>query len=71
MKNILKFQNSVIVLDDMGNKFNEDIVFYFTERRTKNIQMIVCQMCHKAAQIENMARMNCDTFYITIHNGAD
>ena len=45
MKNILKFQNSVIVLDDMGDKFNKDIVYYFTEGRNKNIQMIV--MCHK------------------------
>ena len=48
-KSILKFQNSVIVLDDMGNKFNKDIVYYFTEGRNKNIQMIV--MCHKPAQI--------------------
>ena len=28
-------------------------------------------MCHKPAQIENMARMNCNTIYITTHNGAD
>ena len=33
--NILKFQNSVIVLDDMGDKFNKDIVYYFTEGRKK------------------------------------
>ena len=26
MKNILKFKNSVIVLDDMGDKFKKDIV---------------------------------------------
>ena len=44
MKNILKFENSVIVLDDMGDKFDKDIVYYFTEGRNKNIQMIV--MCH-------------------------
>ena len=69
MQNILKFQNSVIVLDDMGDKFNKDIVHYFTEGRNKNIQMIV--MCHKPALIENMARMNCDTIYITTYNGAD
>ena len=50
MKNILKFQNSVIVLDDMVDKFNKDTVYYFTEERNKNIQMIV--MCHKTAQIE-------------------
>ena len=28
-------------------------------------------MCHKPVQIDNMARMNCDTFYITTYNGAD
>ena len=28
-------------------------------------------MCHKLAQIENMARMNCDTIYLTTFNGAD
>ena len=63
MKNINKFQNSVIVLDDMGDKFNKDIVYYFTEGRKKYIQMIV--VCHNPAQIDNMARMNCDTIYIT------
>ena len=69
IKNILKFQNSVIVLDDMGDKINKDIIYYFTEGRNKNIQMIV--MCHKPAQIESIARMNCDTIYITTYNGAD
>ena len=59
MKIILKFQNSVIVLDDMGDEFNKDIVYYFTEGRKKNIQMIV--MCHRPAQIDIMARINCDT----------
>ena len=56
MKNILKFQNSVIVLDDMGDKINKDIIYYFTEGRNENIQMIV--MCHKPAQIDIMAGMN-------------
>ena len=28
-------------------------------------------MCHKPAQINNLARMNCDTFCITTYNGAD
>ena len=62
MKNIIKFQDSVIVFDHMGDKFNKDIVYYFTEGRNKNIQMIV--MCHKTAQIENMAKMNCDSIFI-------
>ena len=62
LKNLLKFENSLIVLDDMGDKFNKDIVDYFTEGRNKNIQMIV--MCHKPAQIDIMARMNCATFFI-------
>ena len=66
---ILKFQNSVIFLDDMGDKFNKDIVCYFTEVRNKNFQMNV--MCHKPAQIDFLARMNCDTIYITTYNGAD
>ena len=35
IKNILKFQNSVIVLDDMGDKFNKDIVYYFILRKKK------------------------------------
>ena len=37
MKNVLKFKNSVIVLDDIGDKFNKDTVYYFTEGRNKNI----------------------------------
>ena len=28
-------------------------------------------MCHKLAQINIMARMNCDTIYITTYNGGD
>ena len=32
-RNILKFQNSFIVLDDMGDKFNSHIKHCFTERR--------------------------------------
>ena len=35
IKNILNFQNSVIVLDDKGDKFNKDIVYFFTEGRNK------------------------------------
>ena len=69
MKNILKFKNSVSVLDDVGDNFNEDISYYFTEGRNKNIQMIV--MCHKPAQLNNMTRMKCDIFYITTYIGAD
>ena len=69
MKNILKFKNSVIVLDDMGDKFYEDIAYYFTEGRNINIQMIV--LCHKPAHINNMAKMNSDTIYITTYNEAD
>ena len=69
MNNLLKFRNNVIVLDDMGDNFIKDIVYYFTEGRNKKIQMIV--MCHKSAQIEIMARMNFDTIYITFYNAAD
>ena len=69
MKNIRKFQNSVIVLDDMGDEFNKDIIYYFTEGRNKNIQMIV--MRRKPAQIDFVARMNCDTICITTYNGAN
>ena len=46
-----KFKDSVIVLDDMGDKLYEDIAYYFTEGRHYNIQMIV--MCHKPAQIQH------------------
>ena len=35
MNNILKFQYSVIVLDDMGDNNKKDIVYYFTEGRNK------------------------------------
>ena len=64
-----KFKDSVIVLDDMGDKLNKDIAHNFTEGRHCNNQMIV--MCHKPAQINNTARMSCDTIYLTIYNGAD
>ena len=67
--NMHKFQNCVIVLDDMGDMLNKDIGYYFTEGRHYNIQMIV--MCHKPAQIINTARMNCDTIYLTTYNGPD
>ena len=68
-KNKSKFKDSVIVLDDMGDKLNKDIAYYFTEGRHYNNQMIV--MCHKPAQIINTARMRCDTIYLTTYNGAD
>ena len=68
-KNKSKFKDSVIVLDDMGDKLNKDIAYYFTEGRLYNIRMIV--MCHKPAQIINTARMSCDTIYLTTYNGAD
>ena len=67
--NMHKFQNCVIVLDDMGDMLNMDIAYYFTEGRHYNIQMIV--MCHKPAQIINTAKMSCDTIYLTTYNGPD
>ena len=67
--NMYKFQNCVIVLDDMGDRLNKDIGYYFTEDRHYNIQMIV--MCHKPAQIVNTATMSCDTIYLTIYNVPD
>ena len=45
------------------------IVYYFTEGRHYNIQMIV--MCHKATEIIDTARMSCDTIYLTTYNGPD
>ena len=68
-KNKSKFKDSVIVLDDMGDKLNKDIAYYFTEGRNYNVQMIV--ICHNPTQIINTARMSCDTFYLTTYNGAD
>ena len=68
-KNKSKFKDSVIVLDDMGDKLNKDIAFYFTKGRHYNIQMIV--MCIKPAQIINTARMSRYTIYLTTYNGAD
>ena len=67
--NMHKFQNCVIVLDDMGDRLNKDIGYYFTEGRHYNTQMIL--MCHKPAQIINTARMSCDTIYLTTYNGPD
>ena len=58
--NMHKFKDSVIVLDDMGDKLNKDITNYLTKGRHYKIQMIV--MCHKPAQIDNTSRMSCDTF---------
>ena len=69
MKNLLKFKNSVIVLDDMADKLYKDIAYYFTEGRHYNIQMTV--MCHKPAQINNTARLSCYTIYLTTYNGDD
>ena len=69
MKNIPKFKNKVTVLDYMCDKFNKDLVYYFIEGSNKNIQMIV--LCHKPAQINRMARMNCDTVCIKTYNRAD
>ena len=68
-KNKPKFKDSVIVLDDMGDKINKDIAYSLTEVRHYNIQMIL--LCHKPAQIINTARMSCDTIYLTTYNGAD
>ena len=67
--NMHKFQNCVIVLDDMGDRLNKDIGYYFTEGRHYDIQMIV--MCHKPAQIIKTARMSCDTIYLTTYKGPD
>ena len=67
--NMHKFQNCVIVLDDMGDRLNKDIAYYFTEGRHYNIQMIV--MCHKPVQIINTARMSCDTIYLATYNGPE
>ena len=67
--NMHKFQNCVIVLDDMGDRLNKDIGYYFTEGRHYNIQMTV--RCHKPAKIINTARMSCDTIYLTTYNGPD
>ena len=67
--NMSQFKDSVIVLDDMRDKLNKGIGYYFTERRHKKIQMIV--MCHKPAQITKTARMKCDTIYLTTYNEAD
>ena len=64
-----KFQNCAIVLDDMGDRLNKDIAYYFSEGRHYNIQIVV--MCHKPAQIFNTARMSCDTIYLTTYNGPD
>ena len=63
------FKDSVIVLDDMGDKLNKDIAYYFKEGRHYNIRMIL--ICHKPAQIINTAGMSCDTIYLTTYNGAD
>ena len=67
--NMHKFQNFAIVLDDMGDRLNKDIAYYFNEGRHYNIQMIV--LCHKPAQIINTAIMSCDTIYLTPYNGPD
>ena len=62
-----KFQNCVIVLNDMDDRLNKDIAYYFTEGRHYNIQIIV--MCHKPPQTIYTARMSCDTIYLTTYNG--
>ena len=61
IENLLKFKYSVIVLDDMGDKFILDIACYFTDLEQHKNEMIV--MCHKPAQIMNTSRMSCDVLY--------
>ena len=68
-KNMHFFRDSVIILDDMGDKLNKNKAYFFTEGRHHNIQMIL--MCLKPAQTINTARMSSDTVYLTTHNGAD
>ena len=68
-KNIDNFENCVFVLDDMGNKFKNDIADYFSEGRHDDVQMIV--IGHKPAQRVNTVRLSCATFYITTSDGAD
>ena len=68
-KNIDYFENSVIVIDDMGNKLKDDIAEFFAGGRYDDIQMMV--LGHKPAQIVNTARVSCDTIYKTTFNGAD
>ena len=70
-KNMHMFQNSVIVLYDMGDKLNRDLCYYFTEGRHHNNQVIVIVMCHKPDQIINRSRMSSDTIYLTTYNGED
>ena len=50
-KNMHKFQKCVIVHDDMGDRLNKDIAYYFTEGGQYIIQMIV--MCHKQININS------------------
>ena len=57
-----EFENSVIVLDNIGDKFNKDIASYFTDGRHKIQKFVLSQ---KPAQIINTAKSNCDTIYIT------
>ena len=68
-KNKSKFKDSAFVLDDMADKLNKNLAYYFTEGRHYKIQLIV--MCHKPAQIINTARMSSDTIYLTNCIGAD
>ena len=68
-KNMPNFKDSVIVIDDMVDKLNKDIAYYFAEGRHHNFQMIV--MCHNPAQKINTARMKSDTIHLTTYNVAD
>ena len=68
-KNMQMFRDSVIVLNDMSDKLNKDIAYYFTEGRHHNFQMVV--MCHKPNQIFKTTRMSSDTIFLRNYNGAD
>ena len=63
------FRDSVIFLDNMGDKLNKDIAYYFTQGRHHQIQTTV--MCHKPANIINTERMISYTIFLTTYNGAD
>ena len=63
MFDISAFRDNNLVLDEMGDKLTKDITKLFRTGRQENMKMIV--MCHKPAQIVNMARTSAETIYIS------
>ena len=62
--NLKIFIDCVLVIDDLVEQLNGKIKQFFSTGRHFKSQMIV--MCHKPAELDNMACASADTIYIKL-----